>query len=434
MSHLRNVPETLVSILSQGKNYSKGPLQIGANLKNNLLLSLFGDGTSIKGESSSIKSDFFDEQYSVGIDQLLTIRISQFLGEAPKTVKDSNISEQKMIAEVSAKNFFEDFNIFLRAYKKIIPRLSLLPMIESCLSIGFASLYLSTLSMILYWEKTGELPKSQEQSPWSLFVDCSLSQNYDLRRFSELCMDDLVRKLARLPVCFMCLRILDNWAQSEKIGNLPNGITNPSERINFLGKLLRGELEESRDLVRDISKKCVNIYDSAVKNNEADNLQILQNDTIHPVWRLAEAMFSVCRPNDVIKKSRLFMDNCLMAGQPNGIAFKRKAAFEGKSNADRRSIILTNTALDYLVHRHLRKGNKNTAEKSLSVSEFLRILQERYGFYIDQSPPGLSVPSELLQKNRAFLERRLRDMGLFVGVNDAESMKRLKARYKEPEN
>jgi len=40
------------------------------------------------------------------------------------------------------------------------------------------------------------------------------------------------------------------------------------------------------------------------------------------------------------------------------------------------------------------------------------------------------VPSALLQRNRRMLERRLRDLGLLTGVNDAERMKKLKARYR----
>lgn len=41
----------------------------------------------------------------------------------------------------------------------------------------------------------------------------------------------------------------------------------------------------------------------------------------------------------------------------------------------------------------------------------------------------MTVSNELLQANRAALERRLRDLGLLVGVNDAESMKRLRPRF-----
>ena len=54
---------------------------------------------------------------------------------------------------------------------------------------------------------------------------------------------------------------------------------------------------------------------------------------------------------------------------------------------------------------------------------------ERHGFFVDVAPPGLTVSNDLLQENRGVLERRLRDLGLLVGVNDAESMKYLKPRF-----
>jgi hypothetical protein len=41
----------------------------------------------------------------------------------------------------------------------------------------------------------------------------------------------------------------------------------------------------------------------------------------------------------------------------------------------------------------------------------------------------LSVSNDLLRENRSLLERRLRDLGLLVGVNDAESMKYLRPRF-----
>jgi len=39
------------------------------------------------------------------------------------------------------------------------------------------------------------------------------------------------------------------------------------------------------------------------------------------------------------------------------------------------------------------------------------------------------ISNELLRLNRIVLERRLRDLGLLVGVNDAEAMKCLRPRF-----
>ena len=82
-----------------------------------------------------------------------------------------------------------------------------------------------------------------------------------------------------------------------------------------------------------------------------------------------------------------------------------------------------------LVHRHLRKDGKGKVERPLTLRSFLDLLRTHYGLHIDREPPGLSVPQELLQANKMWLERRLRDLGLLVGVNDAESMKQLQPRF-----
>lgn len=81
------------------------------------------------------------------------------------------------------------------------------------------------------------------------------------------------------------------------------------------------------------------------------------------------------------------------------------------------------------MHRHLRKAAKGKPFQPLSLQAFLKLLRERYGLFVDREPPGQSISQELLLRNKACLERRLRDLGLLIGVNDAETMKQLKPRY-----
>jgi hypothetical protein len=63
------------------------------------------------------------------------------------------------------------------------------------------------------------------------------------------------------------------------------------------------------------------------------------------------------------------------------------------------------------------------------LQRFLALLRDGYGLYVDRAPPGQSISAELLLENKAWLERRLRDLGLWIGVNDAESMKQLRPRH-----
>ncbi len=89
----------------------------------------------------------------------------------------------------------------------------------------------------------------------------------------------------------------------------------------------------------------------------------------------------------------------------------------GKKTGMMKSVVLTDAMLDMLVHRHLRKAGKGgeTRSHSLSFNEFVEKLRDRYGLFVDQAPPGQAVSRELLQRNRRFLERRLRSLGLLMG-------------------
>jgi len=106
----------------------------------------------------------------------------------------------------------------------------------------------------------------------------------------------------------------------------------------------------------------------------------------------------------------------------------------GTKTRDVRSLVFTDTVLDYLVHLHLLRSSNHGGTRALSFKDFLHILQERYGFYVDVAPPGMQTSNDMLQRNRAVLERRLRDLGLLAGVNDAEAMKRLVPRYRLEED
>jgi hypothetical protein len=91
--------------------------------------------------------------------------------------------------------------------------------------------------------------------------------------------------------------------------------------------------------------------------------------------------------------------------------------------------VLTDSVLDYLVHLRLLPSGNGKTYRALSFKEFVDELRRRYGLCIDVSPPGMTISNDLLRANRAILERRLRDLGLLVGVNDAEAMKRLRPRF-----
>ena len=125
------------------------------------------------------------------------------------------------------------------------------------------------------------------------------------------------------------------------------------------------------------------------------------------------------------------VDSILAVGRPNGLAVKRTTTRGSGSGTRRRrevrALVFTDSVLDYLVHLHLLPGPKGGSDAN--IVSFLDFLRENYGFHVDTPPPGMSISNEVLGRNRAALERRLRDLGLLIGVNDAERMKRLTPRF-----
>ncbi len=260
-------------------------------------------------------------------------------------------------------------------------------------------------------------------------MDCSSSVDLSLRKGSEDCMDDLIRRLSRLPVIMKCLQIIDSKAESLNIKDLPALSSDPTSRLNFLGSLIGGA-SVSAERINDRLLEICNSLAESVKTSEY-SLAIetaLRASEPHPSLRLAEALVELMGDTNQFFQFRKFLDSCLMTNETNGLCRKRRVRLQNKP-VDRRSLVLSNSALDFLAHRHLVSGNKSLSSKSLSLSDFLKILRERYGYYIDEAPPGFDISAELLLKNRKFFEQRLRDLGLLLGVNDAETMKRLKPRY-----
>jgi len=450
VNYLRYIPEMLVSLLADQEkgeyiqsNQGKSLFSIGSGFEENIMLNLFGRSMKIRGERpTDITSDQFleigPESYLIGLDQLLTIRIAQACGEAPTSAKgrgeNQKIHNRYPLARKSAKHFREDINVFLQSYGESIPRQTFLQMLESCLSLGLTNIFFSTASMFLAWEKTGSLPEFNAQNPSLLFVDSSCGNDLKLRRLAEESISDFLRRFERLPVIMMCLRILDDKVRHDHTmrDSLPPTFPDATAFINMLGSILYESHPRAVKILEDLSETCLKLSTALKEADEEPSVQEFLNQYGNPAMRLAEAI-CLLMGNMQRRQYTTALDSCLMIDQPNGLAKKRKifqkdtSGKRGRSEA--RSIVLTNTMLDFIVHRHLRKAAKGKGQTSLSFVDLIKLLRDRYGLYIDESPPGMSIPIELLSHNRQILERRLRDLGVLIGVNDAEPMKRLRQRF-----
>lgn len=461
VGHLRLVPESIVAMLvdqAEGESIeaarTAGSLfRVGDDFTGNVLLSVFGAGMSTRERQTDLV-DEFDESVDLALDQLVTVRMARRCqqptklketGKAGKSLSEGRgtpeIPNQRPIARQAAAAFREDMTLFLQSFGTTIPRQTLTQMLESCMALGLSNLFLSTAAAFFDWESDGRLPETDR--PWPLFVDCSSGADFELRRLSEEVMDDCTRRLHRLPVILMVLRILD-WQVRSEMDSLPSKRPDATARINLLGEVLFERHELSRDILRDVRRSCRTLADRLRQDDVGEVYQGVLDDEAaipNPAWRLAEVVTQMMGDGSQVKRVDECLNSCLMVGQANGLAAERRVRFQsirnGKKSGMMRSILLTDTMLDFLVHRHLvavraahaPPQNEGGEWRTLSFNDFISILRSRYGLLVDQAPAGLSISQELLQRNRQFLERRLRSLGLLLGVNDAESMKRLRARF-----
>jgi hypothetical protein len=454
-ANLRGVPEMLVALIAnQAKGASldlggrSGRYTVGGRINDNEFVAAFAPGVSVEGDfGTNLRSDKFDESSLIGLDQLLAVRIAQLCGEAPSKAvgkgQPGPIPNQRPIASRAAAELRKDLLTFFESYGRggAIPRLSLLPMLESAIAVGLSTIILSTVRILEHWLTEGEIPPPRDQRPWELFVDCSSSADPQLRDLSEQSADLVRRQLQRVSTVLMYMRLLEFFVATEsdlasQKNALPPKEPDATEWLNLLGAIARGSHDESRDaekFFRNAARKLVQASDPQQPTDL--RLDILESETDgrrHGV-RLAEALTIALEHSSKTRIQEVFYSG-LMVNEPHGLARRRRITLRralpgGRKTVDATSFVLTNTALEYLVHRHLRHEGKGRKAKDLSLPEFLELLQERYGFYIDRPPPNMEVPNELLQRNRRVFERRLRDLGLLVGVNDAERMKKLRARY-----
>ncbi len=450
VSDLRYVPEMIVAMLADqdGDCVCQHPADrrswfaVGKDFGDNVLLKAFHKGIRIEGERASRTSDRFDETARVGLDQLLMIRLAQQLRAAPVKLKGSEsdrISNQRPIAERAAGEFSEDIRRFVRSYANIVPRHSLVDLLESCMAVGLTSVLTSVTEILLEWASSGEVLQKHKQHPSRLFVDCSNGVDRRIGMLAEQSFDDFTRRLDRLPVVLMVLRLLDWGARYNPSLRKTTIRTIPyaTEWVALLGDILFERHPESKAISNGMHEKALALADKLSSDNpEAATLLGDDSGTRTPAWRLAEGLSLLMSRSGLWGNLYGGLDGFLNVNRPNGLAAKRRInqtdPVTGKRTREIRSLVFTDSVLDYVVHLHiLRSGNK-PGFRPLSFKEFIHILRERYGFCVDVAPPGLTISNDLLRANHAMLERRLRDLGLLVGVNDAEAMKRLRPRFERP--
>jgi hypothetical protein len=450
---LRFVPEAIVALLADQsgsvveltKEGERSWFAVGCGFEDNVLLKAFHQGVVLHGDyAADERSDRFQEEIEVGLDQLLMIRLAQCLGQAPERLRGAGgerISNQRPIAAQPTRYFSEDIRHFVRAYSGVIPRHAFVELLESCMGVGLTTIVTSVIELLFEWADSGMVREKCNQRPPELFVDASQGVDRNLRGLAEQSLSDFLRRVERFPVILMALRILDYEVRHDPQLRRVNLPTRPyaTEWLSLLGEVLHARRDEAKSIFDDLERKSSQLREG-LKSDFSEAAEILEDERqVQPnvVWRLAEAITLLQGRANIQKNLLQMIDSALFLDRPNGLAAKRRVSRQtgiggNKKASDIRRLVFTDSVLDYLVHVHVLHGNKS-GYRARSFRRFLQILRERYGFCVDVAPTGMTISNELLEANRSILERRLRDLGLWVGVNDAEAMKRLRPRFGQTE-
>jgi hypothetical protein len=454
VAHLRFVPEMLVAMLANQESgkvlvpSNEAPFAVAGNPQHNILLRIFGRGVRF-GENAAVlagaMSDTVSADAEFSVEEWLMVRLGQVCGQAPEKLRQTRggipeIPNLRPLASDAAEAFRKDLSGFLSAYGETIPRRALTPMLEALIGLGLWHSFLASLRAIVAWSQTGDVPTAGNQRPLALLVDASSGTDAALRELAEQSTLDMVRFLDEATVALAVVRVLDAVCKdsAELVSDLPTG-PHRDGWLNILGQVRMGRHAESPFARRALSTKCNQLAARLEDDDVAgEAVAILRGVTIRsdPARALAEAICTMMGEK-LLKVSYLkFLDSAAMANEPHGLVHKRtvqRTLSNGKKKrTEARSVVLSNILLETLVHIHLLPRGVR-----LSFRDFLSILRDRYGLWVDEAPPGLTAARADLLRNRAILEHRLRDLGLLIGVNDAESMKRLQPRYRmadEPQN
>jgi hypothetical protein len=444
VANLRFVPEMLVCLLANQNEGLKvqpgvgtGPFPVGVTPSDNLLFKIFGRGVVFGANPADLRADGFDEDAQVSLEELLMIRLAQACGEAPESLRATRGAVGEIInawpvSRRAASAFREDLTSFLEDYGTAIPRRAITPMLETLLGLGLLTIYLESCAIAVAWDTNGEVPAEAEQSPVAVFADASNGSDARLRELSEQSFDEVIRLIDQASPSLMSIRILDAKGRFDRYlrEHLPNG-PDSSAWLSVLGKVRRGEHARAEVIQNDLFEKLEALASRLeAEGIEPDAVDILRARAAgdDPVRTLADSLCTMMGDKLLRMKPLMFIDSCLMLNEAHGLGRKRRVSrsFAGQKRKamDVRSVILSNTMLETLVHLHVSRANG-----VLSFATFLEILRKRYGIWIDEAPPGISASQEDLQENREMLEARLRDLGVLVGVNDAEFMKHLRSRF-----
>ncbi|MGQ9896606.1 MAG: hypothetical protein ACUVR8_03455 [Acidobacteriota bacterium] len=434
------IPEIIVAMLA-GQNTpvitesspdDPSPFPVGRRFRENLLLKPFLRGVK-PSEGLRDSREQFDEATPVTFPEWLTIRLAEALEQPPQPLGvgagSGAIPNQQPLLCV-APPLREDLEMFIAAYGESMPRGVLINMLDAALALGLSTILTSTAVALNAWRQDGRLPAQFPRLP--LLIDASNRLDKELERAAKKVFEAQSKLLAAVPEILMTLRLLDAEVSTSATpaSDLPAKTPHGDAYLHLLGDVLHGRHPASASILKTLAEKAVRITELWIE--EAPQLvHDLRLAHQLPLPELVGRMARVLTTLRGEKQSRKWfelLDACFLCNRPQGLLIKAASAAGGRMRREARHPILTDVMLDYLVH--LQVAYQQQRERPPTVGNFLGWLGDRYGLYVNELLPSQSaVSATLLRKNRQWMEDRLRDLGLFVSVSDAEAGKHLLARF-----
>lgn len=431
-ANTRSVPEFLAAILHQNPNSpSLGEDNIFPLGKpQNLFWRIFGAGLANPSKIFiNADKDIYDDSWDLDIEALLTVRVMEGLRKPDE--RKGVVNGFEPLCPKQARWFREDFSLFLRAYAPpAVPVRVLGDYLLCLLALNLTIYSLKHFAASNHLYNTGEW-LDDRQHDWQLEIYPDLTggkerKSRELARQSYRRHHDWVLRQLRTMIGFRLLDYYLNYATDIPELRQLRQLTG----INFLKTLALGR-----------QPSCPEVYSAAQGSARpalrglqqhqqedgewpADMKGIAEDPSLPPFDRLVELLssFQYDLYNNIFKFffsiTRRNQESGLLSGDPR----KKEDNY----------YTLGLQMLETLVQLLMLKPGDPPKSRPLTIYEFVDLLKERYGIWIDEPPPSLDAGHEAraaAQANFEALKEKLRQLGFFRAVTDARRMQRLKPRY-----
>lgn len=431
-AHTRSVPEFLATILHQNPNNS--PLQkeevFPLQSSQNLFWRIFGVGlTNPSPLFINADLDTYDDSSDLDIEALLTIRVMEGLRKPAERMGE--ISGFEPLCPRQARWFREDFSLFLRAYAPpAVPVRVLGEYLLCLLALNLTVYSLNHFAASNHLYDTGEWLDDRQQD-WNLDIYPDLTggkvrKSRELARQSYRRHQDWILRQLRTMIGF---RLLDYYLRpATDIPELRQ--LRQLTGINFLKTLALGRQPASPEVYHATQGSARPALRGLQQHQQedgewpADMKSIAEDPKLAPFDRLVEllATYQYDLHSNMFKFffaiTRRNLESGLLAGNPR--------------QKDDNYYTIGLQMLETLVQLLMLKPGDPPKLRPLTIYDFVDLLKERYGIWIDEPPPSLDTGYEAraaAQANFEALKEKLRQLGFFRAVTDARLMQRLKPRY-----